>query len=274
MTAPRWHDRGMGGSETIDSLAPGHGASVAAVSDTGPRKVNEDRALAVLSEDDGSWVIAVADGLGGHTRGDEAAQATVEGLPRRIASPDEMAAAFGEANERVLALTGPEEWSRRLPLFMFPMSTLCVAAWTPEGGLLIGWMGDTLAFVATAGPDGFGGYCCGRPHRTPDGSIDICLGMPPMHGGDGAGLVEVEIVGESGAGSRPDAVILASDGAWEPFVYAHGIEWLSDDSEAGGIGAVCGSGAETAEDVANRVLSEALRLGLNDNATIAVALWH
>ena len=265
---------GVTGFETADSLASRPQASVATVSDIGPRRVNEDRALAVVSDDDGSWVIAVADGLGGHTRGDEAAQAAVEGLPRRIASPKDMAVAFGEANERVLALTGPESWQRNLPLFMFPMSTLTVAAWTPEGGLLIGWMGDTLPFVATAGPDGFGGYCCGHPHRSPDGSIEICLRMPPMHGGEGAGLVEVEIVGESGAGSRPDAVILASDGAWEPFVYAHGAEWLSDDSASGGIGAACGPGTGTAQDIADRILAEAVRLGLNDNATIAVALWH
>ena len=263
---------GVTGSETVDSLASRPEASVATVSDIGPRRVNEDRALGALAEEDGSWVIAVADGLGGHTRGDEAAQAAVEGLPRRIASPEDMAVAFGEANERVLALTGPESWQRNLPLFMFPMSTLTVATWTPEGGLLIGWMGDTLPFVASAGPGGFGGYCCGRPHRSPDGSIDICLGMPPMHGGEGAGLVEVEIVGESGAGSRPDAVILASDGAWEPFVYASGAEWLSDDSTSGGIGAACGPSAGTAQDIADRVLTEAVRLGLNDNATIAVAL--
>ena len=252
----------------------GRQATVASVSDIGPRRVNEDRSFTSLAEDDGSWVIAVADGLGGHTRGDEAAQATVEGLPRRVASPEDMAVAFGEANERVLALTGPEMWSRRLPLFMYPMSTLCVAAWTPEGGLLIGWMGDTLPFLATAGPDGLGGFCCGRPHRIPGGSIEICLGMPPADEAQNAESVEVEIVGESGAGSRPDAVILASDGAWEPFVYAYGVEWLSDTSAEGGIGSACGRGAETADEIANRLLAEARNLGLNDNATLAVALWR
>lgn len=252
----------------------GRAASVAAVSDIGPRRVNEDRALAVLSESDGSWVIAVADGLGGHTRGDEAAQAAVEGLPQRIAGADEMADAFGEANERVLALTGPDVWVKPLPMFMFPMSTLCVAAWTPEGGLLIGWMGDTLPFIATAQAGGFSGFLCGRPHRIPGGSIEICLGMPPAGDSLDTGSVEVEIIGESGAGSQPDAVILASDGAWEPFVYEHGVEWFSDDPAGGGIGAACGAGASTAEEVANNILAGAVRLGLDDNATIAVALWR
>ena len=269
---------GVTGSETVDSLASRPGASVAAASDIGPRRVNEDRAFTSLAEDDGSWVIAVADGLGGHTRGDEAAQAAVEGLPARITSSDEMAVAFGEANERVLALTGPEVWSRALPLHTFPMSTLCVAAWTPEGGLLIGWMGDTLPFIATASRDesggfsGFSGFLCGRPHRIPGGSIEICLGMPPAGNSLDTGSVEVEIVGESGDGVQPDAVILASDGAWEPFVYKHGVEWLSDDSTAAGIGAACGAGASTADEVVNNILAEAVRLGLNDNATIAVAL--
>ena len=85
---------------------PARRASVAALTDTGPREVNEDRMFTAMS-DGGAWVIAVADGLGGHTRGDEAAQAAVEGLPERIGSESEMATAFAEANERVLALSGP-----------------------------------------------------------------------------------------------------------------------------------------------------------------------
>ena len=51
--------------------------SVAALTDIGPRKGNEDRRFTAVS-DDGAWVIAVADGLGGHARGAEAAQAAVE----------------------------------------------------------------------------------------------------------------------------------------------------------------------------------------------------
>ena len=120
--------------------------SVAALTDHGPREANEDRMFtSVLS--DGAWVIAVADGLGGHPRGGEAAQAAVEGFPQRIGGEAEMAMTFTEANERVVALFGLRERSRRIPLRTIPMSTLCVAAWTPEGGLVIGWMGDTIPFV-------------------------------------------------------------------------------------------------------------------------------
>ena len=69
-------------------------------------------------------------------------------------------------------------------------------------------------------------------------------------------------------------MILASDGAWEPYVYRHGVEWLSDASPSSGIGAACGTGASTAEDVASSILDGARSLSLNDNATIAVALWR
>ena len=247
--------------------------SVAALTDIGPRKGNEDRRFTAVS-DDGAWVIAVADGLGGHARGAEAAQAAVEGLPQRIDGEAEMAVAFTEANERVLAVSGSRNRKRRVPLSTIPMSTLCVAAWTPEGGLLIGWMGDTMPFVVKSGPTGFAGYCCGLPHRGPFGGIELCLGLPPEDEGYGAGLVDVEVIGDFEDSEMPGAVIIASDGAWEPLAADYGdTEWLWDESPDG-IGAACAPEADDASEIARSVLAKARSLGLKDNATIAVAHWR
>ena len=245
--------------------------SVAALTDIGPRKVNEDRMFTAVS-DDGAWVIAVADGLGGQPRGDEAAQAAVEGLPQRIDNEAEMAMTFAEANERVVALFGPPERSRRIPLRTIPMSTLCVAAWTPEGGLVIGWMGDTIPFVVKSGPGGFTGYCCGVPHRSPIGGINACLGLPPKDEEYDAGLVEVDVVADFEDSEMPNGVIIASDGAWEPLAVAYGdnTRWLRDESPAG-IGSGCPPDADNASDIARSVLAKARSLELNDNATVAVA---
>lgn len=245
--------------------------SVAAVTDIGPREENQDRAFTAVS-DDGAWVIAVADGLGGHPRGAEAAVAAVEGLPRRIDGEAEMAVAFTEANERVLALSA--SGSRPVPLREIPMSTLCVAAWTPEGGLLIGWMGDTMAFILRHGHDGFAGYCCGIPHRGPFGGIESCLGMPPEDAGYGVGLADVEVMADFEDSDMPGAVIIASDGAWEPLAADYGdIEWLWDASPAG-IGSACDPESGDAAAIAESVLTSARSFGLNDNATVAVAYWR
>ena len=130
--------------------------------------------------DDDSWVIAVADGLGGHDRGDEASQAAVGGLPERIGSAADMAMVFAEANRRVLALsTSSQQKGYRERPRSIPMTTLCVAAWTPEGGLLIGWMGDTMPFAVWSGPDGYAGSCCGSPHRDPTGTSRFAWASRP-----------------------------------------------------------------------------------------------
>lgn len=269
-----WHDVTMSRSESTEPGRSTGAASVAAVTDTGPRQVNEDRTFTAVS-DDGSWVIAVADGLGGHARGDEAAQAAVECLPERIGGDVDMAVAFADANEQVLKLSRTlwedNPWVSGSSI---PMSTLCVAAWTPEGGLRIGWAGDTMPFVVWLGPDGYSGSCCGRPHRDPYGFIRVCLGQPPEDGGHDAGPVDVDMVDGFEDSELPDVVIIASDGVWEPLATrGGGMEWLWDDSPAG-IGSACDPEAVDASGIAEGILAKARTFGLNDNATVAVAHWR
>ncbi len=114
----------------------------------GARKRQEDAVSAVANED-GSWVIAVADGVGGVRRGDEAAPAALAALPQRISGDDEMTAAFAAANRAVRALAPPNSMyalDEDMPGYwaVEPVTTLAVAAWTPEQGMTAAWVGDSI----------------------------------------------------------------------------------------------------------------------------------
>ena len=117
--------------------------SVAWSSDVGPRDENQDRAVAHVGSD-GSWMVAVADGMGGPPRGREAAIGAIRGLPRRISTPEELNDGFAAANDQVARLTPAHLRFTMSDFHLCPAATLCAAAWTPEGGLLVGYAGDTV----------------------------------------------------------------------------------------------------------------------------------
>ena len=129
---------------------------LATLMEQGDREYQQDAVRAVRN-DDGSWMIAVADGTGGGINTEEIAPAMVAALPNRISSDEEMERAFAAANLAARKL-GTEEsqaimhedpesgWNRN------PDSTLAVAAWTPEGGLVGAWVGDSMIFIVPIEP--------------------------------------------------------------------------------------------------------------------------
>ena len=272
---------------------PGSVVTVAALSDVGPWEVNEDRSFTALCAEDGSWVIAVADGLGGLPRGAEAAEAAVAALPSRIGSEADMDRAFVAAHRAVAALAAsPAAW--RFSPERCPMTTLCVAAWTPDGGLIVAQMGDTLPIlVCWPDPERAAGGLLGLPHRNPFGGLSSCLGADvpctsPDLGGAEFSLVTVEdddgewafavardsdfeeLIPAPSAGEW--TVVVASDGVWEKL--------LPDPDEAdfygvydlaGRVVALSGPAGGPAERIAESLLAAARGRDLNDNATVAVA---
>ena len=246
--------------------------------EVGPRGRQEDRVRTVVNND-GSWMMAVADGLGGHPFGDEAAQAAVDALPERISSPAEMAAAFDEANAATWALR-PEMRSPDEGLSsVIALTTLVVAAWTPQSGLLVSWVGDSMAFlVPVAGGPGWHS----TPHGGPMGFVSRGIGMFRAGHGDGYELppghlenlsddVPAERV-EGWIGDQGLLVVLASDGLFDPVLMAHDRGWFGDDPDDLSLGfALPPDQRGSADAVADTLMDTAQFAGLIDNTTIAVA---
>ena len=252
--------------------------SVAWLTDTGPRDENQDRAVARL-HDDSSWLIAVADGLGGHPRGRAAARAAIKSLPRRIATLDEMFEVFKAANDRVAKLAPEVFRYSRNEAHRCPASTLCVAAWTSSGGLLVGIAGDTRPVVLWRDGTSWRGRSLGRLHRNAGfyGYITRYLGAPgiwPLLRGDNSDPMDLFTDDDIELPAEPSAiaVVIVSDGAWEPLVrdvYAGTAK--QSDPVGKAIAASVAPDDRTAHSIATRIMTAARTAGLDDNATVAVA---
>ena len=251
-------------------MAPGRVVTVAGRSVAGPRHANEDRYSTHLDPAEGSWVVAVADGLGGHDRGAEAAEAAISDVPRRVDSTGAMWEAFIAAADRVAALAPPGATPATEPR-RCPMAALYVAAWTPPGGLVVGWMGDVVAVQIHWRPGTSPtGRLLGRPHRFPEGGLSHCLGYGDPRRRVGVGLAAIAEPLDAG---DENAVVVAGDGVWEALLRGRnlGRRWgVGDIGDR--IAAVAASvPASGAADIAERLLDAADRAGLDDDATVTVA---
>lgn len=120
---------------------------------------SQQDAVIAHSHRDGSWVIAVADGPGSGMYFDEGAEIALSALPKRINSHEEMLRAFAAANAKLRNLVPDQEnktiYEDLVPGVHVTDTTLVVAAWTPENGLFVSWVGDSIPFIFPTS----GGWC-------------------------------------------------------------------------------------------------------------------
>ena len=208
---------------------------------------------------DGGWVVAVADGLGGHPRGAEAAQAAIEAVAGAAfdLGGDGMRRMFADADARVAALRpGPMKIG---DLGSVPMSTLAVAASLPGSAhaAIVAWAGDTLVFRIAAEGDSLVAAPVGSGHNDQFGfgTIIRCLGNARSD-------PEVAEVAWGGPGT---GTAVLSDGMWAKL-----LDHLprSDGREGFEVPLVCDWGAG---EVAELLAGWAEGFGLSDNASAAVA---
>lgn len=143
------------------------------------------------------WLCAIADGLGGHVRGAEAARTALGALAEQISTPctaRELAAAIGVADQAVRALADG--------VWRNPGTTIVALAPDAAGTGMVGaWCGDSRAWLVT----GEAVTPLTTDHADTDGGIMRCLGE---HGPEVAPWPETFTV-PAGHGYR---VLLTTDG--------------------------------------------------------------
>lgn len=187
---------------------------VAAATDSSLAGAEPDALLAKVN-DDGSWVIAVADGWKREASrykraGTAASVAAVSEVPGRIEDEGALLGAFDRAHDSVRQLAESARSAGRH--VSEGLTTLLVAAWTPKGGGWVGQAGDSAAcFVGRIGSSPEVRLAVPL-HRDRKGQVSVFLGAgEPDPAGNGKwsdGRVA------TASFSDEDAVIIATEGAW------------------------------------------------------------
>ena len=280
---------------------------LATLTEQGDREDQCDGALGIANPD-GSWVVAVVDGTGGGRRPEEAAPAALSALPSRIASESEMSSALAAASNAVRRLTIDESIypaDEDLPPYwgIEMEAAMVVASWTPEGGLIVAWIGDSIPFLLPAA----GGRCWAGEPMGMSGALvagDFAItptGLPSQSLADSTRWLSASIPrGEVDGIIRSEGLVVAllSDGAHN--AWTEDCPCLDEDDQVGlpegrsggaGTESLCGEpwhcpdpagGPDTclllpaealasAKAAAEAVMDRARRSGLDDNTTVAAA---
>jgi serine/threonine protein phosphatase PrpC len=105
------------------------------------RDHNEDAYLV----DDGLGLVAVADGMGGHRGGEVASATAIDALKTTFAESRDLRAAVRAANSAVLERAEGDDALRGMG------TTLTTAALATDGGLIVGHVGDSRAYLLRDG---------------------------------------------------------------------------------------------------------------------------
>lgn len=245
--------------------------------DIGNRRDQQDCVVAHEHED-GAWVIAVADGHGCRLRGGEAARAAIECVPERITTDVEMDRVFVAANN---AVRGALADSDSPNADNGTLATLAIAAWCPQGGLHIGWLGDSVAFLIPGdGQPGWHSKAHGGLHSY---SLAVALGMYQQADG------QHQIIHDTGRFSDEISqnmlrqqltegdmtVIVATDGLYRPLLidrYGEAGSFTDDPSDGSLRFAIAENEFGNADRIAEGLMGRARDIGLKGNAAVAVGL--
>ena len=189
------------------------GNSVTEAVITGPLRPDRNDRYYLHTTGKSGWTIAVSEGIGTSRAARAAAQAAADALPGVIDGREAMARAFSEADDAVKYVRSGNEESR---------TSLSIASWSPEGGLWVGWSGDSVVAVM---PSSNGHGWSSIPHLDSEGRITGYLGpvqngavraAPTILGeGDVAGIIGRP---DPGGGVGRSAVLVATSSIWSALI--------------------------------------------------------
>jgi PPM family protein phosphatase len=231
------------------------GERSASVTEKGRRAVNQDAAVAVTLPD-GSELVAVADGMGGHAAGEVASQSALDALQAALERGLGLREAVEAANGAVLA-------EARARPECEGMGTTLVALLRRGGEYMIANVGDSRAYRY----DGSGLQQLTRDHSFIEDAVRSGQLTPEEAGASpwrnaltrAIGLgpdLEVDCYGPYSAGD-PHLVILCTDGLYRAVEADHMLR-------------IAGGGEEPAA-MATELAGAAFEAGSDDNITLAIA---